>query len=237
MYRGSASGARPRRREARRVHALGCRAGEDRGAKRRNPCRESAPQMIVWPMNISGKVRQKMGLSDELIERKRAADAAAAVAKAEEVKRIKAVGTLLSKIEDILEPAKRAGAVTLNKVPVPLANDPRVTGPSLTISFSPEGPVVMNPVTVRPEGRSRVEIQGGAVVGEKIQLTWDGAGEELANWNISPQATARLTSGPKTRVQARPNQGRAAEPSPQVLTQDALEDALRRYLGLGKKPS
>jgi hypothetical protein len=178
-----------------------------------------------------------MGISDELIERKRAADAAAALAKAAEDKRIEAVGTLLSKIEDILAPAKAVGAVTLNRVPVPLANDPRVTGPSLTISPSPGGPVAMNPVTVRPEGRSRVEIQGGAVVGEKIQLTWDGAGEELANWSISPQPMARLTSGPKARVQARPNQGRAAELSPQVLTQDALEDALRRYLGLGKKPS
>ena len=158
-----------------------------------------------------------MDINDELIARKKAAHAAAASAKAKQEERSKAVDGLFKSIEDLLSRSVREDAIQLVRTP-PV---PPTGLPSLTIV---QGSWRVN---VKPEGHSRVEIEGGAVRGQKTVLTLNGSGEKLADWTIATVSTGKPT---KRVIQPRA----AAAPTTPTLTNEELQAALRQYLGLGK---
>jgi hypothetical protein len=170
-----------------------------------------------------------MSLSDDLIKQKKALDAAGANAKAKEQEWNQAVNALLKHIEDILSPAREAKAVSFSRVP-PMSGM-QVSPHALTITPPSSPAFTLQPVIIQATRISRVEIQGGAIVGSSMVLTWDGSGRELENWSI-PLPTAGPRAG-RTGTRLGGNQPHGSGPASEALTTRTLEAVLGRYLGLG----
>jgi hypothetical protein len=170
-----------------------------------------------------------MSLSDDLIEQKKAADAAGERGKVKEKEWAEAVDALLRTIEGLVAQAKEEKAVNVNRGQAPLTGM-QVSLPMLTVTPTFRQ-LMTQPVTIQPVSMSRVEIRGGAVAGQNTVLRWDGSGNELANWSISLPATGPRAARSGANVRGHPS--RSSGPALQTLTTEALETVLRRYLGLG----
>ena len=167
---------------------------------------------------------REMSLSDDLIRQKQEDEAATESIKLRQQEWSSAIDALLSTIEGMLLPAIEAQAISVSRGETKLGGP--VPMPTLTIARATTfGRMPIKPVTVEPVGASRVRIQGGAVVGYKTALSWNGAQNGLSSWSVPESSRSR-----EIRNESNHRNGNGA--GPRKLTNEMLETVLRRYLGL-----
>jgi hypothetical protein len=170
-----------------------------------------------------------MSLSDDLIRQKQADEAAIESIKLRQQEWSIAIGALLSTIEEMLAAAIEAQAISVTRGETTLGGG-RVPMPTLSIARSTSfGRLPIKPVSIEPVGMSRVRIQGGAVVGYKTALSWNGSQNGLSSWSVPPQS-----SGSREMRNGNGNRHRVNGAGARPLTPGMLETVLRRYLGLGE---
>jgi hypothetical protein len=168
-----------------------------------------------------------MSLSDDLIKHKQEAEAATESIKLRQQEWSKAIDALLSTIEGMLSPAIEAHAVSVSRGAT--TNGGQVSMPTLAIARSTNfGRLPIKPTVIEPVGMSRVRIHGGAVVGHRTALSWNGSGDDLTSWSVPFQSL-----GPRGMRNGNNHNHRGNGAAAQPLTQEMLEEVLRRYLGLG----